>query len=178
METITLPRVTLRPFRRTDGEGLWRLLREEPVAREWGAEESLDECIHLSLLWEREEGIWACCLGDEEGPLMGQVRLCPLPERGRGVRELSYAFHPGCWGRGYALESCRGLLLRGFQEWGMKRAVAFCGLSNLPSIRLLERLGMKRRKEPRQGLFLREGQWRAGWEYALSRPQFERSWKG
>lgn len=120
MAIITLPRLTLRPFRRTDGKELWQLLTQEAVAREWGRAESLEECIHLSLLWEKSQDIWACCLGDQEGPLMGKLRLSPLPERGKGVRELSYAFHPAHWGHGYALESCQGLLQYGFAEQQMK----------------------------------------------------------
>ena len=97
MEIITLPRLSLRPFRRTDGQGLWQLLNQEAVLREWGRAESLEECIHLSLLWEKAGDIRACCLGDQEVPLVGQLRLCPLPQRGKGVRELSYAFHPAHW---------------------------------------------------------------------------------
>ena len=68
MEIITLPRLTLRPFRRTDGQELWQLLNQEAVLREWGRAESLEECIHLSLLWEKAGDIRACCLGDQEVP--------------------------------------------------------------------------------------------------------------
>ncbi len=102
-----------------EDEGTFRR-NVEAVAREWGRAESLEECIHLSLLWEKSQDIWACCLGDQEGPLMGKLRLSPLPERGKGVRELSYAFHPAHWGHGYALESCQGLLQYGFAEQQMK----------------------------------------------------------
>ena len=174
MDAIRLSRLTLRPFCRTDGKALHQLLAQEPVAREWGRAESREECIHLCLLWEKDSSFRACCLGPEEGPLIGLLRLRPLPERGKGVQELSYAFHPAHWGQGYALESCQGLLQYAFAQGKMRQAAAFCTLENQRSIALLERLGMTRNPIPRQGLFLRDGQWQVGWEYTLSRRLFER----
>lgn len=100
MEIITLPRLTLRPFRRTDGQELWQLLNQEAVLREWGRAKSLEECIHLSLLWEKAGDIRACCLGDQEVPPGGpavSLPSSPAGQRGAGA-ELCLSPRPlGPW---------------------------------------------------------------------------------
>jgi len=47
------------------------------------------------------------------------------------------------WGRGYATEAARAALADGFERLGLDEIVSFTAAGNLPSRRVMEKLGMK-----------------------------------
>jgi RimJ/RimL family protein N-acetyltransferase len=47
------------------------------------------------------------------------------------------------WGKGYATEAARALIAKGFSELGAQRVVAPALSVNVPSIRVLEKSGLK-----------------------------------
>jgi RimJ/RimL family protein N-acetyltransferase len=51
------------------------------------------------------------------------------------------------WGRGYATEGARAALQFGFDQLELREIVAFTATTNIPSIRVMERLGMTRHPE-------------------------------
>ncbi|HYR52821.1 MAG TPA: GNAT family N-acetyltransferase [Candidatus Dormibacteraeota bacterium] len=57
--------------------------------------------------------------------------------------DLGFAYLPQHRGRGYASESAAAVLEHGTRVLGMKRIVAIVSEANQPSIRLLEKLGMR-----------------------------------
>ena len=61
-----------------------------------------------------------------------------------GSVELGYATQPDQRNRGYASEVARALVAWGFEQPGVKRVIARCDPSNRASIRVLEKLGMRR----------------------------------
>jgi RimJ/RimL family protein N-acetyltransferase len=77
----------------------------------------------------------------ESGESMG---MCGLIRRNtlKDV-DIGYAFLPKFWSRGYALEAAREMKRYAQEELGLKRLVAVVDPENPPSIRLLEKLGMK-----------------------------------
>jgi [ribosomal protein S5]-alanine N-acetyltransferase len=76
------------------------------------------------------------------------------PAQPRG--DMGYELSPEHWGRGYATEAARALLDFAFRELRLHRVTAHCLAENTPSVRVLERLGM--RLEAR----LREHEWVRG----------------
>lgn len=165
-DCLPLERLTLRRFSRRDGPALRPLLsrRNPPPFEPDRAEE---ECLHLALTWEKDCRRWAVCLGEAQGAFLGQLRLAPLEGWPPGFQELGYEFLPEYWGRGYAYESCRGLLEDAFCRRGLKGAAAFCQPDNRRSLRLLQRLGMKN-QGLREGMVCRaDSQGRMGWQPAL-----------
>ena len=70
--------------------------------------------------------------------------LCGLVRRdGLEDVDIGYAFLPAFWGRGYAIESALGVKAHARDVVGLTRLVAIVVPSNLPSVRVLERLGMR-----------------------------------
>jgi len=57
---------------------------------------------------------------------------------------LWYVLHPALWGRGYIVEASRALLAFGFDELGLHRIFVDCDPGNAASIRVAEKLGMRR----------------------------------
>jgi len=57
--------------------------------------------------------------------------------------DIGYAFLPKFWSKGYAFEAARVMKQYAREEIGLKRLVAVVDPENLPSIHLLEKLGMR-----------------------------------
>jgi [ribosomal protein S5]-alanine N-acetyltransferase len=57
--------------------------------------------------------------------------------------ELGFATLAACRGQGYTLEAARGTLQFGLNTLGLTRIVAIAAPSNVPSIRILETLGLR-----------------------------------
>jgi RimJ/RimL family protein N-acetyltransferase len=58
--------------------------------------------------------------------------------------EVAWRLDRRFWGQGYATEAARAAMQDGFTRVGLKEIVAFTTLGNIPSQRVMERLGMMR----------------------------------
>lgn len=58
--------------------------------------------------------------------------------------EIGWRMARAHWGRGYATEAARAALADGFGRLGLAEVVAFTAAGNLPSRRVMERIGMVR----------------------------------
>lgn len=76
---------------------------------------------------------------------IGLISLTNYYEEGR--IELSYEILPDYFGKGYAFENVKRVIDFALLELGIIELVAETQISNEKSVRLLERLGMKREKE-------------------------------
>lgn len=73
------------------------------------------------------------------------IGICGLLRR-PGVLEdpdLGFAFLPAWWGAGYAFEAAEAVLTWGRQSLGLTRILGVTSPANQPSIRLLQKLGMR-----------------------------------
>ena len=103
-----------------------------------GARRYLEERWRTSYR-EHGFGLWAV-VERSSGMATG---LCGLVRRdGLDDVDIGYAFLPAFWGRGYAIESARGVTAHARDVLGLTRLVAIVVPENGPSIRVLERLGM------------------------------------
>jgi RimJ/RimL family protein N-acetyltransferase len=58
--------------------------------------------------------------------------------------EVAWRLHRSYWGQGYATEAARAAIEDGFTRLGLTEIVALTTLSNVPSMRVMEKLGMTR----------------------------------
>jgi RimJ/RimL family protein N-acetyltransferase len=77
--------------------------------------------------------------------------------------DIGYELDPRFWGRGYATEAARAIVLFGFSELDLHRVWSWCIADNVGSARVLEKVGM--RLEGRQ----RDKEWFKGrwWDVLL-----------
>jgi RimJ/RimL family protein N-acetyltransferase len=75
------------------------------------------------------------------GTVAGTVLFKPLPN-GVGEVEVGWHLHPDCWGHGYATESARAVIDRGF-EAGLPEVYAVVRPGNEASMAVCRRLGMQ-----------------------------------
>jgi [ribosomal protein S5]-alanine N-acetyltransferase len=101
----------------------------------------------------------------EEEHLVGR---CGLHVSDPALREgvLWYILHRQYWGRGIMVEAARALLSFGFNELKLHRVWADTDPRNLPSIRILEKLGMRREAHFRENGYYK-GEWTDSFIYAL-----------
>ncbi len=144
-----------------DRDALARLL-DVDVAEGWPSSE-LDEALP-SYIAELQRGtatpgwgLWLLIDRDER-VLVGDVGFKGRPNS-RGEVEIGYGIAPAYRRRGYASEASRTLCDWAFSQPEVARIVAECLPENVPSVRVLQRLGM--RQTHKEGKMLK-------WE--LSRP--------
>jgi RimJ/RimL family protein N-acetyltransferase len=80
--------------------------------------------------------------------------------------EIYYKLLPDHWGKGYATEVARSLILTGFDKFHLHKVEAGVATDNERSIRVLEKVGMTREGLRRKILPIR-GQWRDNYHYAI-----------
>ena len=84
---------------------------------------------------------------------------------------LWYLLNPGYWGRGLIPEAARALLGFGFDELGLHRIIIDCEPENRPSIRVAEKLGMRREAHFVENAWVK-GRWTDSLIFAL----LDREW--
>lgn len=85
----------------------------------------------------------------------------------RTEAELGYIFDPKYGGNGYATEAVTAMVGYSFDQLGVRRITAGCYADNLASVRLLERIGMRREQHGVGDSWHAELGWVDGYTYAL-----------
>jgi RimJ/RimL family protein N-acetyltransferase len=139
-------RLLLRPATAADLEALHRLWIEPEVRRHLFDDRaiSLDEAQSLlersdAGFEERNLGLW--CADERNGEaLVGFAGFLHSDDE----PDLVYGLRPSHWGRGLASEAARRVIEQAFANSDAERVVASVDEPNQASIRVLERLGMRR----------------------------------
>lgn len=100
---------------------------------------------------------------EHDGHVVGEVALV---FRSPTVAELSWVIHPDAGGRGLATEATSALIDLGFGHFSCHRIFAELDPRNTASMRMCERLGM-RRESHRLADYWSKGEWTDTYEYAL-----------
>lgn len=110
---------------------------------------------------------WAVYDGSDQ--FIGEIGLIFAPERFHKA-ENSYSIVPKHWNNGYATEAVFSLIQWGFAQ-GLHRIEAGVAVHNKLSIRVLEKVGMRREGHHRKILPLQSG-WSDNYSYAILKEEF------
>lgn len=90
---------------------------------------------------QRGWGLWAAFLEDE---FIGMIGLNPIPFEAHFTPavEVGWRLAKKHWGKGYATEGAQAALDFGFNQLGLNEIISITTVSNLPSQRVMQRLGM------------------------------------
>lgn len=80
---------------------------------------------------------------------------------------LGYVVDPAYAGRGVATDLARGLLAAAFDDLGLRRVIAGCYADNAASVRVLEKVGMRREQHGVEDSWHAELGWVDGCWYAM-----------
>ena len=150
MTRIETPRLVLRQFEQGDLDDLFAMDSDDRVMRYLGAGlkgRTREECergierMIAGAVARPGYGLLHASLRDGGG-FVGGCGLFPVPEGGE--IEIAYRLPHAQWGHGYATEMARAVLAHGFGTLGLARIIGLTWPENVPSQRVLEKIGMRR----------------------------------
>lgn len=148
---LTTSRLTLRPYTPDDlaavhdlfgREDVCRYLRWEPMDLD-AARDLLERRVKQTRIENQGDGILVAIVETATGRMIGELML-QLTDAESRQGEIGWSLHPDAQGHGFATEAARELLRLGFEELGLHRIEAESDARNAASIRVMERLGMRR----------------------------------
>jgi ribosomal-protein-alanine N-acetyltransferase len=149
MTRIETPRLVLRDFTARDVDDLYEMDRDDRVMRYLGAglkgrtRAEVEQAIARVVERARSQpgyGLLHASVRDS-GEFAGACGVFPL-EATREV-ELAYRLPFAQWGRGYATEMAAAVLRHALGALGLARVVGLTWPQNVPSQRVLEKIGMR-----------------------------------
>jgi RimJ/RimL family protein N-acetyltransferase len=176
--TLESTRLRLRPYRDSDVDRMFQLYSDPLVMRYWSfppwTHRAQAEAYVQRALNEMAEGRtlpWAVATRADDR-LVGTTTMFALDTL-QGRAEIGYSLDPKLQGQGLASEALRLALVHAFDTLRLRRVEADVDPRNIPSCRLLERLGFRL-----EGLL--RARWRVAGEicdtamYGLLAPEFIR----
>ena len=152
---ITSTRLILRPFRPEDADDLHEYLSNAQLYRfEPGAPIEREQAQQRAADMAASPDFWAIELTATQRQI-GQLYLKHVEPLEWLTCELGYILNPAYQRQGYAAEATAALVEHAFAVRGMHRIYAHCNPENIPSWRLLERIGFRREGLLRQNVFFR-----------------------
>jgi RimJ/RimL family protein N-acetyltransferase len=146
---LTTPRLHIRLLQQEDADALFRIYGDPEAMRyvgSTGKARTRDQTGKslAGFIADREQhgyGLWAADLR-ASGRMIGMCGLIPVEGTGPDV-EVVYVLEQPAWGQGYATEMARACLEAGFTSFGLERIIALAYPENGPSIRVMEKAGMR-----------------------------------
>jgi RimJ/RimL family protein N-acetyltransferase len=175
---VETARLVLRPFSEGDLEALFAFHSLPEVARflYWEARDReqvravLEAKLGQTALEDEGQVLALAVVWREVGTVVGEVSL-QWRSRVHRQGEIGFVFHPGYQGRGLATEAAEAMLRLGFEGLGLHRVIGRCDALNLPSARLMERLGMRQEAHFVHGEWFK-GRWSDELVYAMLKDEW------
>jgi [ribosomal protein S5]-alanine N-acetyltransferase len=147
VDSLETSRLLLRPFAPEDAVLVHAVYSDPQVMRYVATGPMADIALTRRLLEDydlhhRRHGFsfWAV-IERSNGTLIGDAGLYRTPA---GEVELGYTLGVPWWGRGYATEAAMRWLSLAFDELAIDEVIALAEPANVASLRVLEKLGMRR----------------------------------
>ena len=166
-------RLKLRLVRLSDLDSI-HLLHSIPEIDKFnslGIPKSIDETkkiIEPLISDNKEVGSYNCTFVIERSSDNEFIGLIGLKSGNTKFRkaEVWYKLHPDFWSKGFGTESLKFILNFSFKKLSLHRIEACCGVENIASIRVLEKVGMTLEGRKRKVLPLKSG-WSDIFVYAI-----------
>jgi RimJ/RimL family protein N-acetyltransferase len=169
---IETARLRLRRLVPGDLSALHALHSREDVTRwlYWGPrdEDEVRASLEGHIARASDEGVVLAI--DLDGELIGTANVA-VGEHGQG--EIGFMLHPDHHGHGYATEAAAAILELAFGTYGLHRVFGRVEPRNTASVRVLERLGMRKEAHLVENEWVK-GEWQSEAVYAI----LAREWRG
>ena len=147
-ETLKTERLLLRPFRDADREPFAALNADPAVMEHFPAPMTREESDGLVDRIMTQYDAWGFCLWAVEIQEIGQfIGFTGLSRPSFDAHfmpavEIGWRLSKDAWGNGYATEAAFAALDHGFGPAGLDEIVSFTATTNLPSQRVMQKIGM------------------------------------
>jgi RimJ/RimL family protein N-acetyltransferase len=145
---IQTERLILRPWRESDREPFSQMNSDPAVMRHFPAPLSRQESDALvdriEAQWVQRGFTFYAAELRGSGDFIGFIGISvpPFEARFTPCVEIGWRLAPVYWNRGLATEGARAVLRHAFEVQGLAEVVAFTVPANLPSRRVMEKIGM------------------------------------
>lgn len=152
IELFSTDRLIIRKFTPDDYADLAEILTDVEVTYFEPYETFTREaCVQEAINFSNSDEFYAVVL---DGKVIGKIYFS---DKGFGSYEIGYTFNKAYQGKGYASESIKGMMKYAFSALNVRRIFAQIDTRNIKSIRLVERVGMRKEALHRE-LFPRKGE--------------------
>lgn len=165
-------RLILRKFSCEDWKDLFEYLSQKNVVKYEPYDVYTEEaCKQEAINRSQQDAFIGVCL-KENNKLIGNLYFQQQEPKEFLTWEIGYVFNPLSYGKGYATESCNGILDYAFKNLNARRIIAMCNPQNMPSWKLLERLNMRREGHLSKNIYFKYDEqgkpiWNDTYEYAI-----------
>ncbi len=166
---LETPRLTLIPVQKEDIQRLHALHSMPEIAEFNTLGIPLEESVTVELLKNvldkdnKQEHGWTIW-NKETRTFIGELGMGLSPELDRG--EIHYGLMPDAWGNGYAIEAVKRIIAFGFEMLNLQKIEANTATENLRSIKLLEKVGM-RKESIQQKTLLIDDEWLDNFTFSI-----------
>lgn len=178
---MTLPieteRLLLRPFTDADAGRYHsyrslpetvRYMYRDPMTMEQAIERM---ALYRKLELENDGDLFFLAIQPKDSTELAGEILFKLESARAKQGEIGWSLHPDSTGKGYVTEAALALLRYGFEHFGFHRILARIDTENLTSVRVAERLGMRREAHLIENDTF-NGRWGSEYVYALLATEF------
>lgn len=166
-------RLLIRPFEAGDLDAMQRI-HGDPRVVQWlyneprtpdEAREHLERKIAGTALVADDDWLSAAATARDGGALVADLAMHLVSAEHRCV-EIGYIVDPAYAGRGFATEASSALLRLAFDQFGMHRVIGRVEPRNTGSVRVLEKLGMRREAHFVENEWVK-GEWQSEFVFAI-----------
>lgn len=144
-ELFSTERLLVRKFTPDDCGDLADILTDPEVTYFEPYETFTKEaCVQEAINFSESKEFYAVVLDNK---VIGKIYFS---DKGFGNFEIGYTFNKAYQGKGYACESIKGMMEYAFASLGVRRIFAEIDTRNEKSIKLVERLGMRKEAEHKE----------------------------
>lgn len=157
-------------------------VRNDPVVNQFMVRTRVEpETFREELLGARSSDEDFACVAELEGNVvaLGFLELVDgagqpgAPTRTEAL--VGYVVDPVASGRGVGTQLAQGLVTAAFESLGARRVTAGCYADNLASVRILEKIGMRREQHGVRDTWHADLGWVDGYQYALLNDEWRES---
>jgi RimJ/RimL family protein N-acetyltransferase len=165
IDTLRTPRLLLRPLAPGDWQDVLAYTSDPDIMRYLPEGVMSAEKVQAFIAEHQPTSGAVAAILVEEERLIGHLTFHPW--YASRIYEIGWVFHPGYHGQGYATEAAMALFAYGFETLGLHRIIATCQPENIPSWRVMEKLGMLRESHFRKVFAVDETTWLDEYLYAM-----------
>lgn len=139
---ITTKRLTIQLTNMNDLEDIYEYVKDEEVMKyereDYSTIESFEKILEILV---KHELLYSVRLLNSS-KVIGHLFLGKTHPEVNNEYNLGYIFHPLYQGKGYCTEACKVIVDYGFQSLHANRVRAACNPENIPSWKVMEKIGL------------------------------------
>ncbi|AXI10192.1 N-acetyltransferase [Oceanobacillus zhaokaii] len=146
---IETNRLVLRKIEKSDANSIFNYLSDKKVMKYYGLapfetiNDALSEIAWYQTIFDNKDGIrWGITLKGNDEVIGSCGFLNMVREHFR--TEIGYELNSSYWGKGIASEALQAVVSYGFENFNLERIEALIEPPNIPSLKLVEKLGFIR----------------------------------